>query len=72
LDDDGIGGSGITQGEAEPLILAINSAETPISIMAEWTKAQEVAKKLTPWDFRAMTIFTEVRDERLKSLKRAK
>ena len=70
LDDDGIGGSGITQGEAEPLILAINSAETPISVMAEWTKAHDAAKKSTPWDYRAMTLFTEVRDERLKALKK--
>jgi len=52
------------------LILAINSAETPISVMAEWTKAHDAAKKSTPWDYRAMTLFTEVRDERLKALKK--
>ena len=49
---------------------AIQSAETPSDVMGEWTKAINAAKKLDPIDYRAMTLFTEARDERLKALKK--
>jgi hypothetical protein len=71
-DNDGADVSGVTTGDAEGLILAINTAETAEDAMRAWGAAVNAARKFTPIDYRAMTIFTEARDERLKALKRAK
>lgn len=71
-DDDGNGGNGITNDQAGPLIAAIAESETAEKTMGAWTAAINEAKKFTPVDYKAMTLFTEARDERLKELRRAK
>jgi len=71
VDNDG-NPPGITQEEGGGFIDAINQAESPADVMVEWSKALDAAKKLTPPDYRSMTLFTEARDERLKAFKRAK
>lgn len=63
---------GMTQGEADIHIAAIRAEEDAVKVMAAWTKAIESAKKFTPPDYRAMTIYTEARDERLKELRKSK
>ena len=71
VDTDGLP-PGITQEQGGGFIDAINHAETAADVMVEWGKALDEAKKLTPPDYRSMTLFTEARDERLKAFKRAK
>jgi ERF superfamily len=71
-DNDGTEVNGITQGESDTLITAINEALEPVAVMGAWTVAIEAAKKFTPVDYRAMTILTAARDERLKELRKAK
>ena len=71
VDTDGMP-PGITQEQGGGYIDAINHAETATEVMVEWGKALDEAKKLTPPDYRSMTLFTEARDERLKAFKRAK
>lgn len=71
-DNDGAELTGITMEQGATLEDAIKVAETPADVMKAWTEAVNAAKKLTPIDYKAMTLFTEARDERLKALKRAK
>lgn len=70
-DDDGNGASGVTNEQAIEWIDAIRDANTPESTMSLWKQAVDVAKGRTPIDYRAMTVFTEARDERLKQLRKA-
>ena len=63
---------GVTQDDADGWIENIREADTPESVMAIWTKAIAFSKSFTPIDYKAMTIFTDARDERLKQLRRAK
>jgi alkylhydroperoxidase/carboxymuconolactone decarboxylase family protein YurZ len=63
---------GITQGEGSEHVDAIQAAETAVAAMTAWANAINAAKKFTPIDYKAMTIFTEARDARLTELKRAK
>lgn len=70
-DDDGNGASGVTNEQAGEWIDAIRDANTPESTMSLWKQAVDVAKDRTPIDYRAMTVFTEARDERLKALRKA-
>jgi len=63
---------GLTQGEGAELCAAMDAAATSVAVMAEWSKGIAVAKKFTPIDYRAMTILTDKRDERLKELRKAK
>ena len=69
-DSDGNPLTGMSNDEGGAYVDAIQSAETPSDVMGEWTKAINAAKKLDPIDYRAMTLFTEARDERLKALKK--
>lgn len=69
-DNDGNPLSGMTNEEGAAFVDAIQKAETASDVMGEWTKAINAAKKLDPIDYRAMTLFTEARDERLKALKK--
>ena len=69
-DNDGNPLTGMTQEEGGTFVEAIQTAENPSAVMGEWTKAINAAKKLDPIDYRAMTLFTEARDERLKALKK--
>jgi hypothetical protein len=71
-DDDGDGGGGITNEQAATLIEAIKSQGEPKTVMGAWTVAIGDAKKTTPPDYKAMTLFTEARDERLKELRGGK
>lgn len=57
-----------TNGEAADWIAAIEAASTPMEVMTEWTKAQEVARKQD--DYKTLVMFTEARDNRLKQLKK--
>jgi ERF superfamily protein len=68
-DDDG-NGAGISNDQGFELIEAVRAAETAESAMIEWKKAIATAKSLNPIDYRAMTLFTEARDERLKELRK--
>lgn len=70
-DNDGNPIGSVTQEQADPLLEAIQSAESPKELMVAWTQAINEAKKFTPVDYRAMTIFTEARDERGKALRKA-
>lgn len=63
---------GITQGQGGEFVDSIRVAETPIAVMEAWKSSVEAAKRFTPIDYKAMTIFTEARDERLKELKKSK
>ena len=58
-DDDGLGGNGITQEEGGDFVEWIQQAETSVDVMGAWTKAIEAAKKFTPPDYKAMTLFTD-------------
>ena len=69
-DDDGNTLTGMTQEEGSEFVKAIQVAKRPGEVMAAWTKAIEKAKAFTPVDYRAMTIVTEARDERLMALKK--
>jgi hypothetical protein len=70
-DNDGAMVSGVMQEQGDVLICDIQQADTPGNAMAEWTKAISIARSFTPPDYKAMTLFTEARDERLKALKRS-
>ena len=70
VDNDGNALSGVTQEEGAAFVEAIQNAETAGNVMGEWTKAINAAKKHDPIDYRAMTLFTDARDERLKALKK--
>lgn len=61
---------GVTQGEGSDFVSAIKAGDTPIAVMGAWKASIDAAKKFTPIDYKAMTIFTEARDERLKELKK--
>lgn len=63
---------GITQGQGGEFVDSIRVAGTPIAVMEAWKASVDVAKRFTPIDYKAMTIFTEARDERLKELKKSK
>lgn len=63
---------GITQGEGGEHVDAIRSADNAVDVMKVWGAAIAAAQKFTPIDYKAMTIFTEARDERLKELRKAK
>lgn len=71
-DPDAVPVESITQGEAGNYIEAIRITETPEKCMAAWTTALNAAKNFNPIDYKAMTIFTEARDEKLKELRKAK
>jgi hypothetical protein len=75
MDNDGADTVGIAfngnDGEGDQWIAKIREAATPSDLMKVWIAAQNEAKKLTPWDYKAMTIFSETRDERGKELKKA-
>lgn len=72
VDDDGNGATGVTNEQAIGWIDAIKDADTPELAMSLWNQATAVSKGLKPIDYKAMTVFTEARDERLKSLRKAK
>lgn len=63
---------GITNEEGSAWVDKISLSDSPTEAMAVWTKAIEAAKKFSPIDYKAMTIFTEARDKRLKELKVAR
>ena len=69
-DNDGNPLTGMSNDDGAAFVEAIQNAETASDVMGEWTKAINAAKKLDPIDYRAMTLFTEARDERLKALKK--
>ena len=69
-DNDGNDLNGITNEQAAELIEAINKPDDAADVMRAWSMALDAAKKFTPPDYRAMTIFTEARDEKLKALKK--
>lgn len=71
-DDDGNGAGGITNDQAIEWIEAIRQTETPEATMGTWKKAIDAAKSQTNIDYRAMTVFTEARDEKLKELRKSK
>lgn len=71
-DDDGNGAGGITNEQAGEWITAMRNADTPESTMSVWKQSVELSKISNPIDYKAMTIFTEARDERLKELRKAK
>ena len=54
------------------LLLALVFTGETAHLMREWKLALELAKSFDPIDYKAMTIFTEARDERLKELRKAK
>lgn len=70
-DDDGNGGH-VTNEQGMSWIDTIKGCMTPESTMAAWKDAIELAKSGPSIDYKAMTVFTEVRDERLKELRKAK
>lgn len=61
---------GMTQEHGDEFIRGIQEVTTASEVMAAWTEAINAAKKLDPIDYRAMTIFTEARDAKLKELKK--
>ena len=61
---------GMSQEEAEEYLRPMEEAETAAEVMQVWVKAIAATKKLEPIDYRAMTIFTEARDAKLKELKK--
>lgn len=61
---------GMTQEQGEEFIRAMQEAATASDVMGIWTKAINAAKGLDPIDYRAMTVFTEARDAKLKELKK--
>ena len=61
-------GDGMTNDEGADWVAAIESGGDAIEVMESWTKATAAARKIE--DYKAMTIFTEARDKRLKELKR--
>lgn len=61
---------GMTNDEGADWVAAIESGGDAVETMESWTKAVAAAKKIE--DYKAMTIFTEARDKRLKELKRTK
>ena len=67
---DTVDNPGMTNDEGANWVAAIESGGDAHETMESWTKAVAAAKKIE--DYRAMTIFTEARDKRLKELKRAK
>lgn len=69
-DDDGAGG-GINNEEASAFIEAINTSDTFVAAMTAWGSSIDAAKKMQPVDYRAMTIFTDARDIKLKELRKA-
>lgn len=71
VDDDG-NGAGVTNDQGVELIDSIRSCATPEATMGAWTKAINIAKSREKIDYKAMTIFTEARDEKLKELRKAK
>jgi hypothetical protein len=71
-DPEAVAVESITQGDAGDYIEAIRATETPEKCMAAWTTALNAAKSFNPIDYKAMTIFTEARDEKLKELRKAK
>jgi hypothetical protein len=70
-DDDG-NGAGITNDQGFELIEEIRACPTPEATMAAWKKAIDIAKSREKIDYKAMTIFTEARDEKLKEMRKAK
>lgn len=71
-DPDATPAEGITQGEGGEYVDAIRSADNAVDVMKVWGAAIAAAHKFTPIDYKAMTIFTEARDEKLKELRKAK
>jgi|HubBroStandDraft_1064217.scaffolds.fasta_scaffold52304_4 hypothetical protein len=71
-DDDGNGGGGISNNQAITAIEAIRAQESPEAVMGAWKHAIDLAKSMKSIDYKAMTIFTEARDEKLKELRKAK
>lgn len=63
---------GVTSEQGADWVAAIQGGSTPEETMEQWVKATNLAKGMKPMDYKAMTIFTEARDERLKQLRRAK
>lgn len=63
---------GVTNEQAADWVAAIQDGGTPEATFEQWVKAINLAKSTKPVDYKAMTIFTEARDERLKQLRRAK
>ena len=63
---------GITTEEGSEHVDAIKAADNSVDVMKVWGGAIAAAQKFTPIDYKAMTIFTEARDERLKELRKAK
>lgn len=63
---------GVTNEVGNEWICKIQEGSTPEDTMKFWTQAINVAKNFDPIDYKAMTIFTDARDEHLKKLRRAK
>jgi hypothetical protein len=70
-DDEGEA-DGISNDEGFSLIEEIRACTTPEATMGAWKKAIDIAKSREKIDYRAMTILTEARDEKLKELRKAK
>lgn len=71
-DPEAVAVDGITQAQGGEFIDSIKDAADATAVMYAWKASVEAAKRFTPIDYRAMTIFTEARDERLKELKKSK
>jgi predicted hydrocarbon binding protein len=71
-DDDGNAAGGVTQDAGADWVSKIQEATTPQEAMNFWTAATNVAKAACNGepDYKAMTIFTDARDARLKALKK--
>jgi hypothetical protein len=63
---------GISQGAGADWVASIQEAGTPEECMARWTNAANAARSACKGepDYKALTIFTEARDARLKALRR--
>ena len=59
---------GMTNDAGADWVASIEAAADPVETMEAWTKATAAARKLE--DYKAMTIFTEARDKRLKELRK--
>lgn len=70
-DDEGEA-DGISNDQGLELIDEMRSCTTPEATMGAWKKAIDIAKSREKIDYKAMTIFTEARDEKLKELRKAK
>lgn len=71
-DPEAVAVDGISNDHAIDWIEKIRGGDTPENVMGGWKQSIDAAKSFSPIDYKAMTIFTEARDERLKELRKAK